>query len=81
MIFFLCALLQFAKLKTNIILYCLQYGSRLGWFIDPEDTSVLTFLSGQQPELIQGEHYLPVLPEIEINLTVNQVFSWLKMGI
>ncbi|BAT53531.1 hypothetical protein NOS3756_24920 [Nostoc sp. NIES-3756] len=63
------------------ILYCLQYGSRLGWFIDPEDTSILTFLPGQQPELIQGEHYLPVLPEIEINLTVNQVFSWLKMGI
>jgi hypothetical protein len=23
---------------------------------------------------------LPVLPEIELALTVNQVFGWLKMG-
>ncbi|WP_397329414.1 Uma2 family endonuclease [Nostoc sp. FACHB-190] len=62
------------------ILYCLKFGSRLGWFIDPDDLSILVFLPEQQPELFQGDDILPMLPEIELLLTVNQVFSWLKMG-
>jgi Uma2 family endonuclease len=61
------------------ILYCLQHGCRLGWLIDPTDRSILVFLSGQQPVLLQGEDFLPVLPEIQLALTVNQVFGWLKM--
>ncbi|WP_414546317.1 Uma2 family endonuclease [Nostoc sp. CCY0012] len=63
------------------ILHCLKYGSNLGWFLDPDDWSILVFLPGQQPELLQGEDCLPVLPEIDLTLTVNQVFSWLKMGV
>jgi Uma2 family endonuclease len=70
--------------KTNKvignILHCLKYGSRLGWFIDPDDLSILVFLPNQQPVLLQGDDSLPVLPEIELALTVNQVFGWLKMG-
>jgi Uma2 family endonuclease len=62
------------------ILHCLQYGSRLGWFIDPDDLSILVFLTQQQPVLLQGEDSLPVLSEIELTVTVNQVFSWLKMN-
>jgi len=62
------------------ILHCLNYGSRLGWFIDPDDLSILVFLPEQQPVLLQGDDPLPVLPEIELSLTVNQVFAWLKMG-
>lgn len=58
----------------------MKYGSRLGWFIDPDDWSILGFLPEQQPVLFQGEDVLPVLSEIEIELTVNQVFGWLKMG-
>ncbi|MEQ9239053.1 Uma2 family endonuclease [Coleofasciculus sp. E2-BRE-01] len=62
------------------ILHCLQYGSRLGWFIDPDDLSILVFLTQQQPVLLQGEDSLPVLSEIELTVTVTQVFSWLKMN-
>ncbi|MEH1873062.1 Uma2 family endonuclease [Nostoc sp.] len=62
------------------ILYCLQHGCGLGWLIDPTDRSILVFRLGQQPELLQGEDFLPVLPEIQLALTVNQVFGWLKMG-
>jgi Uma2 family endonuclease len=62
------------------ILYCLQHGCRLGWLIDPTDRSILVFRPGQQLMLLQGEDFLPVLPEIELALTVNQVFGWLKMG-
>ncbi len=61
------------------ILHCLKYGSRLGWFLDPDDSSILVFLPDQQPLLLQGKDYLPVIPEIELTLTVEQVFGWLKM--
>ncbi|MEQ8963998.1 MAG: hypothetical protein RLP02_39875 [Coleofasciculus sp. C2-GNP5-27] len=41
---------------------------------------ILVFLTQQQPVLLQGEDSLPALSEIELTLTVNQVFSWLKMN-
>ncbi|MBD1936879.1 Uma2 family endonuclease [Microcoleus sp. FACHB-68] len=62
------------------ILHCLRYGCRLGWFIDPDDFSILVFLPNQQPELLQGGDRLPVLEEINLELTAEQVFGWLKMG-
>ncbi|NEQ26074.1 MAG: Uma2 family endonuclease [Microcoleus sp. SIO2G3] len=62
------------------ILHCLSHGCRLGWFIDPDDCSVLVFLPGQQPELMQGSDRLPVLEEIHLELIVEQVFEWLLMG-
>jgi Uma2 family endonuclease len=61
------------------ILYCLQHGSLLGWFIDPDDFSVLGFQPGQQPELFQGGDRLPILTGINLELSVEQVFGWLKM--
>nr|WP_155706763.1 Uma2 family endonuclease [Gloeocapsopsis dulcis] len=61
------------------ILHCLQHGSRLGWFVDPDDRSVLVFLPSQQPQLIQRDR-LPVLAEIPIEITTAQVFDWLKMA-
>jgi len=62
------------------ILYCLEHGSRLGWFIDPDDLSILCLHPQQQPVLCQGEQVLPVLGDIKLSLSVNQVFDWLKMG-
>ncbi len=62
------------------ILHCLQFGTRLGWFLDPEDFSILVFTAGNQPLLVQTEEPLPVLPEIALNLTPEQVFGWLKMN-
>jgi hypothetical protein len=37
------------------------------------------FQPKQQPELRQGKDDLIVLDGIELNLTVEQVFGWLKM--
>ncbi|MFE1748450.1 Uma2 family endonuclease [Coleofasciculus sp. H7-2] len=69
------------------ILHCLRHGCQLGWFIDPDDHSILVFLPNQPPELLQGsvseallkEVRLPLLEGIELALTVAQVFAWLKM--
>ncbi|MBD2626588.1 Uma2 family endonuclease [Trichormus variabilis] len=62
------------------ILHCLNYGCQLGWFIDPDDTTILIFLPEKQPELLQGNDILPVLPGVELQITVGQIFNWLKMS-
>ncbi|WP_375466651.1 hypothetical protein [Nostoc sp.] len=56
-----------------------KHDCRLGWLIDPTDRSILIFRPGQQPELLQKSDRLEVLEEIDLELTVEQVFSWLKM--
>ena len=61
------------------ILYCLQHGCQLGWLIDPSDRSILVFLPNQQPALLHSSAHLSVLGELDLMLTVSQVFSWLKM--
>jgi Uma2 family endonuclease len=71
---------QSSNRVTGNILYCLDHGCELGWLIDPEDRSILIFRPHQQPELLQGDEHLPVLAGIELELTVAQVFSWLKMS-
>ncbi|MEB3338939.1 MAG: Uma2 family endonuclease, partial [Leptolyngbyaceae bacterium] len=60
------------------ILHCLKYGAQLGWLIDPEERVILVFRPDQIPSEYTGDDILPVLPGLEINLTVNQVFGWLK---
>ncbi len=62
------------------ILYCLQHGCQLGWLIDPADRSILVFRAGQQPELLQGSDRPSVLEHIHLELTVDTIFSWLKMS-
>lgn len=62
------------------ILYCLDHGSELGWFIDPDDQSVLSFRRDRQPQLIEGEQPLPILSNIPLQLSSDNLFGWLKMG-
>jgi Uma2 family endonuclease len=69
------------------ILHCLRHGSQLGWFLDPDDRSILVFLPNQQPVLFQGSdslwdasRRLPTMQEIELELTADRVFGWLKMA-
>jgi len=66
------------KVLGNII-HCLEYGSHLGWFIDPDDLSILLLRPQQQPSLGQENQLLPVYPQLDLELTVSQVFGWLNM--
>jgi len=72
--------IQNATKVISNILHCLRYGTQLGWFIDPESRSVLTFFPGQQPIELTDDNQLPVPDYIKLNLSVNQMFSWLKAG-
>ncbi|MBE9125848.1 MULTISPECIES: Uma2 family endonuclease [unclassified Coleofasciculus] len=71
---------QSSNRVTGNILHCLTYGCQLGWLLDPDDRSILVFQPKKQPELRQGNDDLMVLDGIELNLTVEQVFNWLKMN-
>jgi Uma2 family endonuclease len=70
---------QSSNRVTGNILHCLKHDCQLGWLIDPGDRSVLVFQPQQQPELFHQEDKLTVLEEVKLDLTANQLFSWLKM--
>ena len=67
------------KVISNI-LHCLKHGTRLGWLIDPEDRIILVFIPGQEPVELTGKDSLPTPEFLTLDLTVEQVFSWLKVG-
>ena len=71
---------QSSNRVTGNILHCLKHGTHLGWLIDPDDRSVLIFLPNQQPELCQGSNRVVVLDGIDLQLTAEQIFGWLRMG-
>jgi Uma2 family endonuclease len=71
---------QNANKVIGKILHSLQHGSQLGWFLDPSDRSILTFQLNQQPVLMTDSDRLPSLEIIPLELTVEIIFSWLKMG-
>jgi hypothetical protein len=51
----------------------------LGWLIDPEEESILVVFPEQRVQLLRGTAQLPILREIGLELTVEQVFGWLKL--
>jgi len=59
------------------LLHCSQYGTELGWLIDPQEETVLIVFPEQRVQLLRGDARLPVLQGVELALTVNQVFGWL----
>ena len=63
--------------KVLGLLHCSQHGTELGWLLDPEENTVLIVLPEQRVQLLKGSQVLPVLAELKLELTVEQVFSWL----
>ncbi|NJN20562.1 MAG: Uma2 family endonuclease [Leptolyngbya sp. RL_3_1] len=70
---------QSANRVTGNLLHCLKQGCQLGWLVDPSDRSIIVFQPQQQPEFCHQTDSLLVLPEIDLALTVQQVFDWLSM--
>lgn len=69
---------RLTKVLSNL-LHCSQQGTELGWLLDPEAETILVVFPGQRVELFQGSMPLPVLPEIALPLTTEQVFGWLTV--
>ncbi len=70
---------QSSNRVTKKIIHCLQHNCQLGWLVDPDDRSILAFLPNQQPQFCEGSDVLPVPEMIPLNITAEQVFSWLRM--
>ncbi len=67
-----------AKLLSRLLNYS-RHGTELGWLIDPEAEMVLGVFVGQRVEVYEGASLLPMLSGIELELTVDQLFSWLSL--
>jgi Uma2 family endonuclease len=65
---------------TGNILHCLKHGSQLGWLIDPSERSIFIYHRDRLPDLLAGADVLPVLEGINLTLSVDEVFAWLKRG-
>ena len=61
-------------------MHCLHHGSQLGWLIDPNDYSVLILTPQQEIEICRGSQQLQVLTGINLQITAEEVFNWLKLG-
>jgi Uma2 family endonuclease len=70
---------QSANQVTDKILHCLQHKTQLGWLVDAVDRSILVLHPNQMPSLYRGQQMLPVLAPLSLNLTPDQIFSWLKL--
>lgn len=70
---------QQKKVLTKL-LHCSRNGTELGWLMNPEEESILAIFPGQKIELYLGDDQLPILADINLELTVSEVFSWLSFG-
>ncbi len=64
---------------TKNILHCLEYGTQIGWLIDPSEKSIFVYRSPQQIILFDApDRQLPV-PDFAsaIELTIADIFNWL----
>jgi Uma2 family endonuclease len=74
---------QSATKVTKKILHCLQNGCRMGWLVDPDESSVFVYQPKQEPaffDLDAPQERLPV-PDFaarHFELTVGALFGWLK---
>ncbi|MEL6385561.1 MAG: Uma2 family endonuclease [Cyanobacteria bacterium J06626_18] len=63
---------------TGNILHCLQHGTQLGWLIDPEERSVLCYEPNRLLMLVEGDTLLPCLQGVDLALSAETVFRWLR---
>lgn len=64
----------------NKIIFCLNHGTKLGWFIDTNDQSVIVFQPNKLPEIKYNNDLLTVLNILQHwQLSVNDLFTWLKL--
>lgn len=71
---------QQQTLVLSKLLHCSQNGTELGWFIDSGTESILTIFPNQRVEIFQGATQLLVMNEIPLELTAEQIFSWLTFN-
>ncbi len=59
------------------LIHCSQQGTSLGWLIDIEEEMIFVMREEQRLNVFQGEERLPVLEGLDLELTVQEILSWL----
>jgi Uma2 family endonuclease len=62
------------------LLFCSSAGTELGWLINPIDEAILVIAPVRQVDIYQGDRTLPILDNIDLTLTANELFGWLALG-
>ena len=63
------------------IMFSIQNGTKLGWFLDSEDESIMVFQPNQVPEIKQGDDVLPVLDVLKgWGLSVADIFNCMNFS-
>ena len=57
---------------------CLDAGKRLVWLIDPLEEVVMVFWPDRPLVILRENNVLPVLPDIALELTPLEMFTWMK---
>ena len=65
---------------TRKILHSLRYNGQMGWLVDPHERVVLVYRPDRLPDEIAGDTSLPCIAGVSLQLTVEQMFGWLKLG-
>jgi len=67
------------KVVRNI-LHCLDYGTQMGWLIDPEEKLVFVYFSDRTLTVYEEKNVILPVPDWaeSINLSVGQIFDWLS---
>lgn len=61
------------------ILHCLNHGTEMGWLVDPTERLIMVFMPNQQPIVLLDDTWpLPTPHFISLDLSVEQIFGWLK---
>ena len=61
------------------LLHCLNHGAQLGWLVDPGDRSVLVLTPPKAIAICRGDQQLQMLEGFDLQLTAQDVFSWLDL--
>lgn len=62
------------------LLHCSRYGTELGWLINPYEETILSIFPEQKIELYEGNMTLPILTDINLELTPEIIFNWLNLS-
>jgi Uma2 family endonuclease len=64
---------------TKNILHCLNYGTQMGWLIDPSERTIFVYRPQQQIEVFDESDMLIPVPSFasDLKLTVGDLFAWL----
>ncbi len=57
---------------------CIEAGTRLAWLIDPLEEVIMAFWRDRPLVIFRGDNLLPVLPDVQLDLTPIEVFAWMK---